>query len=132
MRISVRIFHFQWWRPILTENLKIKKGSYISFREIFQKILLMMQLISEAAMLRFSSEKVFWKYAANLQEKTYADQLYWNRTSEWVFSCKLLHIFRTPFSKNTSGWLLLRFRRYNNSGLVTVKQNYCISKSKIV
>ena len=25
----------------------------------------------------------------------------------WVFSCKLLHIFRTPFPKDTSGGLLL-------------------------
>ena len=31
-----------------------------------------------------------------------SSQLYRNRTSTWVFSCKLLHIFRTPFPKNTS------------------------------
>ena len=35
-------------------------------------------------------------------------QLYSNRISVWVFSCRFLHIFRTPFSKNTSGWLLLK------------------------
>ena len=34
-------------------------------------------------------------------------QLNWNHTSTWVFSCDLLHIFRTPFSKNISGGLLL-------------------------
>ena len=34
-------------------------------------------------------------------------QLYWNRTSAWVFSCDLLHIFRTLFPRNTSVWLLL-------------------------
>ena len=27
--------------------------------------------------------------------------------SSWVFSCKLLHIFGTPFPKNTSGRLIL-------------------------
>ena len=35
----------------------------------------------------------------------FAWQLYWNHTSAWV---NLLHIFRGPFLKNTSGWLLLR------------------------
>ena len=37
-----------------------------------------------------------------------AMQLYRNHTSTWVFSpVNLLYIFRTPFYKNTSGWLLL-------------------------
>ena len=36
-------------------------------------------------------------------------QLYWNRTSGWMFSCNLLHIFRILFLKNTCGWLLLNF-----------------------
>ena len=33
----------------------------------------------------------------------------WNRTSywNWTFPVSLLHILRTPFSKNTSKWLLL-------------------------
>ena len=34
-------------------------------------------------------------------------QLYWNCTSAWVFSCKFTACFRTPFPKNTSGWLFL-------------------------
>ena len=29
-------------------------------------------------------------------------------TSAWVFSCKFAAFFRTPFTKNTSGWLLLK------------------------
>ena len=33
-------------------------------------------------------------------------QLNWNQTSAWVFSCKFTAYF--PFTKNTSGWLLLR------------------------
>ena len=35
-----------------------------------------------------------------------AKQLYWNRTSPWVLSCKFAAFFRTLFPRNTSGWLL--------------------------
>ena len=35
---------------------------------------------------------MFWKYAL---------QLYWNHTFAWVSPANLLHIFRTPFTKNT-------------------------------
>ena len=38
-----------------------------------------------------------------------AKQLYWNHTLAWVFSCKFGAIFRTPFTKNTAGRLLLSF-----------------------
>ena len=34
------------------------------------------------------------------------EQLYWSHTSAWVLCWNLLYIFRTTFSKNTSGWLL--------------------------
>ena len=34
-------------------------------------------------------------------------QLYWNRTSAWCSPVNLLHVFRAPFPKSTSGWLLL-------------------------
>ena len=34
-------------------------------------------------------------------------QLYWNRTSAWVFSCKFAAYFQNTFFKNTSEWLLL-------------------------
>ena len=34
-------------------------------------------------------------------------QLYWNRTSAWLFSSKLAAYFRIPFPKNNSGRLLL-------------------------
>ena len=58
---------------------------------------------------------MFWKYAANLQENTHtkvrkgALQLYWNRTSAWVFSWTLLHIFRKSFPRHNSVQLLLNF-----------------------
>ena len=47
-------------------------------------------IISEAATQRCSSEKVFWKYAANLQDNTHAEV--------WVFSCKLAVYFQNTFS----------------------------------
>ena len=52
---------------------------------------------------RYSSEKVFWKYAADLQENTNAEarfqskELYWNHTSAWVFSCKFTAYFQNLF-----------------------------------
>ena len=33
-------------------------------------------------------------------------QFFGNHTSTWVFSCKLVHIFRTPLFQNTYGGLL--------------------------
>ena len=34
-------------------------------------------------------------------------QLHQNCTSTWIFSCKFASYFRTPFPKNTFGWLFL-------------------------
>ena len=53
-----------------------------------------------------SQEKVFWKYAANLQETTMpkcdfnkvALQLYWNGTSAWLLFCKFAAYFHNTFS----------------------------------
>ena len=50
-------------------------------------------------------EKMFWKYEANLQENTHAKM--WFHNSVWVSPVNFLHIFWTPFPKNTSWWLLL-------------------------
>ena len=108
--------------------------------------------ISEAATHRCSWKKVFWKYAANLQENTHAKcdfnkvakQLYWNHTSTWVQSnvieialrhgcspvnlLNLLHIFRTPFPGNTSGWLLSQFSR----AFVLWQKNLPITNDKLL
>ena len=73
--------------------------------------------MSEAAVQRCSWEKVFRKYAANLQENTHAEK--WNSIklqSNFIeitlqHECSpanLLHIFRTSFFKNTSGRQLLQ------------------------
>ena len=40
--------------------------------------------------------------------KKVGKQLYWNRTSAWMSPVILLHIFRTSFPRNKSGWLLLK------------------------
>ena len=63
---------------------------------------------AEAAAQRCSLEKVFWKYAANLQENTHAEV----RTT--LLQSNLIEVtlrygyspvnLQTPFLKNTSGW----------------------------
>ena len=55
---------------------------------------------TKAALQWCSRQKLFLKYAANLQENTHAKVM-------GFFLVNLLHIFRTPFFKNTSGWLIL-------------------------
>ena len=52
----------------------------------------------------FLIKEVFSKYAANLQKNTLAEI----PLRHWCSPVNLLHIFRTPFPKNTSGGLLLR------------------------
>ena len=56
----------------------------------------------EAVPQRCSYKKVLWNHAANLQENTHAEvwfqlQLYWNRTSAWVFSCKFAAYIQNTF-----------------------------------
>ena len=47
-------------------------------------------------------------------------QLYWNRTSAWLFSCKSASYFRTPFPRNTYGWLLLKEESVMNFLMITM------------
>ena len=51
---------------------------------------------TEVAVQRCSQEKVFWKYAANLQENTHAEV--WFPTLEWMFSCKFATYLQNTFS----------------------------------
>ena len=71
---------------------------------------------SKAAGQKCYWEKVFWKYAVNLQENTPCQsvisiKLLWNfieiALRHGCSPAPLLHIFRTPFPKNASDWLLL-------------------------
>ena len=61
-------------------------------------------MVAEAALQRFSYERVFWKYAANLQKNSHAEV--WLRHGCPLVN--LLHIFRIPFHKNTYEGLLLQ------------------------
>ena len=75
---------------------------------------------SEAATQMCSYEKVFWKYAANLQENTHPCRsvILIKLQSNFIeitlrhgcSSVKLLHVSRTPFPRNASGWLFLSLR----------------------
>ena len=76
----------------LTNNFGILIGSTIAYYVSSSYC----TYISETAVRRCSWEKVFWKYAANLQENTHAEV--WNRTSAWVFSCKFAVYFQNTFS----------------------------------
>ena len=58
--------------------------------------------VTEAAHQRYSYEKVFWKYAANLQENYHA------RITPCDSLVNLLDIFRKLLPKNTSRGLLLK------------------------
>ena len=68
----------------------------------------------EAATWGCSYEKVFWRYAANLQENTQS-VISIKLQSNFIeitlgHGCSpvnLLHMFRIPFPRNTFGWLLL-------------------------
>ena len=66
-------------------------------------------LSSEAIFRKCSYKRVFWKYAATLQENTHAEmwsnvkQLYWNHTSAWLFSCKRAAFKKKTFPTNTFG-----------------------------
>ena len=71
--------------------------------------------LPEAAIKRCSQEKV----SKNMQQiyritpmpkcdfNKFALQLYWNRTSAWVLSCKFTAYFQNIFLQNTSGQLFL-------------------------
>ena len=58
--------------------------------------------LSEAALQRCSYKKLFWKYAANLQENAHAEVLFQSNFIDITIRhgrspVNLLHIFRTPF-----------------------------------
>ena len=75
--------------------------------------------LSNAALRRGSSEKVLWKYAANLQQNTHTEV--WFHTSAWTpMFLNLLHIFKTLFYRNTSGGLLLSYTHV----LCKLKKNF--------
>ena len=57
-------------------------------------------------LLRKSSENMQQTYNITPMPKCDFNKVA-NRTSAWVLSCKFAYVFRTPFLKNASEWLLL-------------------------
>ena len=50
-------------------------------------------------------------------------QLYWNHFSAWCSPVNLLHICRTPFTKNISEWLLLKILGNRSKAFRIFKKN---------
>ena len=65
------------------------------------------QVANHQATRPYVHSKVFWKYAGKLQENTHAE-VFGNfieiTLRYWCSLVNLLHNFRTPFLKDTSGW----------------------------
>ena len=92
------------------------------------------KLSAEAAVQRFSEEKVFWKYAANAQENTHGEV--WehtcrNRTLACVFPCTYASYFQNTFSLTVSvsgcvieyhcnHWCTSQFTRVSKYGVFSV------------
>ena len=82
----------------------------------------------EAAQERYSQEKVFWKYAASLQENNHAEVWFQDgffRIRHGCFHVNLLHIFGTPFYKNTSDNCFCRERIKKKDKFTS--DNICVS-----
>ena len=84
-------------------SLSSNTGVSSEFCELFWKPFSTGFLQLEAALQRCSCKNVFWKMQQILQEDTHAKITLRHRCSP----VNLQHIFRTCFSKNTSGGLLL-------------------------
>ena len=65
-------------------------------------------VVSEVVFQGSSYKKVFWKYAANLQENENVklNSNFIEISLQHGCSINLMHIIRAVFYKNTSGWLL--------------------------
>ena len=89
---------------------------------------------SEAAIQRFSVEKVFWKYAANLQESAHAEvqfQEKWIaiRASAWVFSYKFVAYFQNTFSQEHLWMGASGYRNVLNNWIITEDILYFTERS---
>ena len=89
----------------------------------------------EVALHRCSYKKVFWNYAANLQENTHAEM----RFRHGYSPVNLLRIFITRFPINTFGGLpllvyiltfLIKNRNQHNVGNKAKGRNGCFKKAK--
>ena len=98
----------QCYLMVLRSSIDLTKWSNLKcdFTEFNRVAIMLKSLVqqdySEASVKRCSLEKVFCKYAANLQENTDALTLYWNHTSARVFSCKFAACFAEHLFLTTS------------------------------
>ena len=107
---------YQFTMSSSSKNTKFPRSClptvWLNQRTIFNHGDIILFCQTEAAVQGCSYKKLFWKYALYLQENTHAEVRFQNNFNEitlW-YGCypgNLLHIFRTPFPKNISGWLLL-------------------------
>ena len=100
---------FRWHRAVI---MHITEFADCCYKTIWRKVREEKYEYTGAALQRCSLEKVFWKYAANLQENTHTEIT----LQHWCFPLNLRHIFGTPFSKNTSEGLLLKIK--SNTSIV--------------
>ena len=83
------------------------------------------KLLRSEQCLRSSHPEVFlWKSVPKICNKFIALQFYWTALRHGCFHVNLLHIFKTPFPKNTSGRLLLVFDASRSSSGPTL--NDCL------
>ena len=116
----VVLFHKHWWfrEPWLflyiTSTHSQTWGSYLQL-DIWDDYHVF--LISRSSYPEVFLRHLFWKYVANLQENTHAEVWFQSSCCSFIeitlrhgsSPVNLLHIFRIPFPRNTSGWLLLYF-----------------------
>ena len=91
--------------------------------------------LTEADTQRCSWKKVFWKHAATLQENPCRSVISKRLLCNFIeitlrHGCSpvnLLSIFRTRFTKNTSGLLLLKYGKRNSDlDKIIAKTNECV------
>ena len=102
---TLSTYRKKWWNPHrVTQYYNNPIYVKVSLPLIGQNC-----VTTEAALQSYSQEKVFRKYAANLQENTHAEVwFHWSCTSVRVFSCKFAAYFqKTFFYKFVCGRLLL-------------------------
>ena len=110
--LKLKLYVWTWNYGLETEDFK----PLLSWSQQIIVFIPMLFLYLIPTMFRSNHPEVFlekgvWKYAANLHENTRAEVWFQNfieiTLRHGCSPVNLLHIFRTHFSRNTSGWLLL-------------------------
>ena len=121
----------------------VKKGVLKSFanftgKHLYWSLFLIIKIVkesAEAAIQMCSEEKVFWKYAANLQESTHAEVRFQQSCKVTLLNVayyNLLHTFRTLFPKNTCRRLLLNLLNFLNISPKRISYIFALQKLLLV